>query len=353
MKALIPSGGAGTRLRPITHTSAKQLVPIANKPILFYGLEALAAAGIREVGLVVGDTAAEIEEAVGGGEPWGIEVTYIPQEAPLGLAHTVLISRDFLGDDDFVMFLGDNVLKGGLTNLVRVFTDNRCAAQILLAHVHDPQRFGVAELDGDRIVRLVEKPKDPPSDLALVGVYLFTPSIHEAVRAIKPSWRGELEITDAIQWLIDSGQEVRPHLVEGWWKDTGKLEDLLEANRLIMEDLAEERSGTIDESSKLVGAVALQEGSVVENSTIRGPAVVGKDARVVDSFIGPYTSIGDGCLIEDSEIEHSVIMERCVVRGMHRLEDSLLGKEVTAERSDDKPKAYRLMVGDHGRVGVI
>ncbi len=353
MKALIPSGGAGTRLRPITHTSAKQLVPIANKPILFYGLEALAAAGVREVGLVVGDTAPEIQEAVGDGSAWGIEVTYIPQEAPLGLAHTVLISREFLGEDDFVMYLGDNVLKGGITNLVRAFTERPCAAQILLAHVHDPQRFGVAELDGDRIVRLTEKPKDPPSDLALVGVYLFTPLIHEAVRAIRPSWRDELEITDAIQWLIDGGHEVRPHLVDGWWKDTGKLEDLLEANRLIMEDLPNERSGSVDDKSRLVGAVAVQEGAVVENSTIRGPAVIGRGARVVDSFIGSWTSIGDGCLIEDSEIEFSVIMERCVVRGMHRLEDSLLGKEVTVERSDDKPKAYRLMVGDHGRVGVI
>ncbi len=353
MKALIPSGGAGTRLRPITHTSAKQLVPIANKPILFYGLEALAAAGVREVGLVVGDTAPEIEEAVGDGSPWGIEVTYIPQEAPLGLAHTVLISREFLGEDDFVMYLGDNVLKGGITNLVRAFTDRPCAAQILLAHVLDPQRFGVAELDGDRIVRLIEKPENPPSDLALVGVYLFTSLIHEAVRAIHPSGRGELEITDAIQWLIDNGHEVRPHLVEGWWKDTGKLNDLLDANRLIMEDLKPERSGTVDEASSLVGAVVLQEGSVVENSTIRGPAVVGRGTRVIDTFIGPYTAIGDACVIEDSEIEHSVIMERCVVRGMHRLEDSLLGKEVTVERSDDKPKAYRLMVGDHGRVGVI
>ncbi|MGH2794119.1 MAG: glucose-1-phosphate thymidylyltransferase [Actinomycetota bacterium] len=353
MKALIPSGGAGTRLRPITHTSAKQLVPIANKPILFYGLEALVAAGVREVGLVVGDTAAEIETAVGDGSAWGLECTYIPQEAPLGLAHTVLISREFLGEDDFVMYLGDNVLKGGITNLVTAFEERRCAAQILLAHVLDPQRFGVAELDGEHIVRLIEKPPDPPSDLALVGVYMFTPLIHEAVRAIQPSARGELEITDAIQWLIDNGHEVRPHLVEGWWKDTGKLIDLLDANRLIMEDLKPERAGTADEKSTLVGNVVLQEGSIVENSSIRGPAVIGRDTRVVDSFIGPYTAIGDGCTIEDSEIEHSVIMEGCTVRGMHRLEDSLLGKEVTVERSDDKPKAYRLMVGDHGRVGVI
>jgi glucose-1-phosphate thymidylyltransferase len=353
VKALVPSGGAGTRLRPITHTSAKQLVPIANKPILFYGLEAIAAAGIREVALVVGDTAPEIRQAVGDGSAWGLEVTYIPQEAPLGLAHTVLIAREFLGDDDFVMYLGDNVLKGGISDLVRAFEERPCAAQILLARVHDPQRFGVAELDGDRVVRLVEKPADPPSDLALVGVYLFSPAIHEAVRAIRPSWRGELEITDAIQHLIDQGLEVRPHLVDGWWKDTGKLEDLLEANRLIMEDLAEERAGSVDASSRVVGTVALQEGSVVEGSTIRGPAVIGRRTRVVDSFIGPYTAIGDDCLIEDSEIEHSVVMERCVIRGMHRMEDSLLGKEVVVERSDGKPKAYRLMIGDHGQVGFV
>ena len=353
MKALIPSGGAGTRLRPITHTSAKQLVPIANKPILFYALEGIAAAGISEVGLVVGETGAEIEEVVGDGSAWGLQVSYIRQEAPLGLAHTVLISREFLGEDDFVMYLGDNVLKGGIAKLVQAFIERRCDAQILLARVHDPQRFGVAELDGDRIVRLIEKPENPPSDLALVGVYLFTPAIHDAVRAITPSGRGELEITDAIQHLIDQGRDVRSHLVDGWWKDTGKLEDLLEANRLIMEDMPEERSGTADAASRLVGNVVLQAGSVVENSTIRGPAVVGRGARVIDSFIGPYTSIGDECVIEDSEIEHSVMMERCVVRGMHRLEDSLLGKEVTVERSDGKPKAYRLMVGDHGRVGVI
>jgi glucose-1-phosphate thymidylyltransferase len=350
---LVPSGGAGTRLRPITHTSAKQLVPIANKPILYYGLEAIAAAGIREVGLVVGDTAPEIRDAVGDGSAWGLDVTYIPQEAPLGLAHTVLISREFLGDDDFVMFLGDNVLKGGIANLVRAFKERPCAAQILLARVHDPQRFGVAELDGDRIVRLVEKPSDPPSDLALVGVYLFTAAINDAVRAIRPSGRGELEITDAIQHLIDQGLEVRPHLVEGWWKDTGKLEDLLEANRLIMEDLPPERAGRVDASSRIVGTVALQSGSIVENSTIRGPAVIGRGTRLVDSFIGPYTAIGDECVIEDSEIEHSVIMERCVVRGMHRMEDSLLGKDVTVERSDGKPKAYRLMIGDHGQVGFM
>ena len=353
MKALVPAGGTGSRLRPITYTSAKQLVPVANRPILFYGLEALAAAGITEVGLVVGDTRGEIELAVGDGSAFGISATYIPQDAPRGLAHTVLISRDFLGNDDFVMYLGDNVLKGGVRSIVSQFHDSGCAAQILLAQVREPQRFGVAELDGDRIVRLVEKPVVPPSDLALVGVYCFTPAVHEAVRAIKPSARGELEITDAIQWLIDNGQEVRATHVQGWWKDTGKLEDLLEANRLILEDIAPSQRGTVGDTCAIVGNVIIEEGAVLEGSSIRGPVVIGKNARVIDSFIGPYTSIGDNCLIEDSEVEHSVIMSGCVIRGMHRLEDSLLGKAVTVERSESKPKAYRLMIGDHGQVGVI
>lgn len=353
MKGLILSGGRGTRLRPITFTSAKQLVPVANKPILFYGIEALAASGIREIGIVVGDTRQEIRDAVGDGKRFGVAITYIEQEAPLGLAHAVLVSEPFLGAEPFCMYLGDNLIRERLEPLVTRFRDEKPNCQILLAAVPDPTQFGVAVLKDGQVVRLVEKPKDPPSNLGLVGVYMFDATVFKAVKAIKPSARGELEITDAIQWLIDNGHEVRPHLVEGWWKDTGKLNDLLDANRLIMEDLKPERVGTADDRSTLVGNVVLQEGSVVENSTIRGPAVVGRGTRVIDSFIGPYTAIGDQCTIEDSEIEHSVIMERCVVRGMHRLEDSLLGKEVTVERSDDKPKAYRLMVGDHGRVGVI
>ena len=353
MKALVPAGGTGSRLRPITHTSAKQLVPVANKPILFYGLEALAAAGITEVGLVVGDTQAEITEAVGSGEAWGMRATYIRQDAPRGLAHCVLVGHEFLGEDDFVMYLGDNILKGGVTGIVREFETAKPNAQILLASVAEPQRFGVAELDGDRIVRLVEKPAVPPSDFALVGVYVFDAHIHEAVRSIRPSGRGELEITDAIQWLIDAGLDVRAHRIEGWWKDTGRLEDLLEANRLILEDLEGAVRGIVDKASTLVGSVVVEEGATVQSSTIRGPAVIGRYASVMDSFIGPYTSIGDGCVIEDSEIEHSVIMQGCRIRGMHRLEDSLLGREVVVERSDSKPKAYRLMVGDHGRVGVV
>jgi glucose-1-phosphate thymidylyltransferase len=353
VKALVPAGGTGSRLRPITHTSAKQLVPVANKPILFYGLDALASAGITEVGLVVGETAKEISSAVGDGSAWGMRATYIPQDAPRGLAHCVLVGRDFLGDDEFVMYLGDNILKGGVAGIVGDFTSVKPNAQILLASVPEPQRFGVAELDGDRVVRLVEKPAVPPSDLALVGVYVFDTHIHEAVASITPSGRGELEITDAIQWLIDAGLHVRAHRIEGWWKDTGRLEDLLEANRLILEDLTGATRGSVDSASTLVGPVLIDEGAVVRSSTIRGPAVIGRSARIIDSFIGPYTSIGDGCLIEDSEIEHSVIMARCRITGMHRLEDSLLGREVVVERTESKPKAYRLMIGDQGRVGVV
>ncbi len=353
MKALVPAGGTGSRLRPITYTSAKQLVPVANKPILFYGLESLAAAGITQVGLIVGDTAAEIQAAVGNGDHWGLQATYIAQEAPLGLAHTVLIARDFLADDPFVMYLGDNLLKGGVKPIVDEFARGECNAQILLARVPEPQRFGVAELDGERVVRLVEKPEVPPSDFALVGVYCFDANIHDAVRAISPSGRGELEITDAIQWLIDAGLDVRAHHVEGWWKDTGRLEDLLDANRLILEDIKSLVHGSVDAASTVVGNVVIEQGATVESSTIRGPAVIGRDARIVDSFIGPYTSIGDECVIDDSELEHSVIMSGCTIRGMHRLEDSLLGRGVVVERTESKPKAYRLMVGDHGKVGVI
>jgi glucose-1-phosphate thymidylyltransferase len=353
VKALILSGGAGTRLRPITHTSAKQLVPIANKPILFYGLEAIADAGIKEVGVVVGDTAEEIMAAVGDGSRWGLKTTYIRQEAPLGLAHAVLVSEAFLGDDDFVMYLGDNVIKGGVSALVDEFRETGPDSMILLAHVRDPQRFGVAELRDGRIARLIEKPKDPPSDLALVGVYLFTSAILEAARNIKPSWRDELEITDAIQYLIDEGKDVRPHVIAGWWKDTGKLEDLLEANRIMLDDIEPRLDGSVGDDSEIVGRVVVEAGAEIARSTIRGPAIIGAGTRIVDSFIGPYTAVSDRCLIQDSEIEHSVIWEGSTIIGIHRLEDSLIGKEVVVDRSQRKPKAYRLMLGDHSRVDVI
>ncbi|MGH9105458.1 MAG: glucose-1-phosphate thymidylyltransferase [Acidimicrobiales bacterium] len=363
MKALVLSGGAGTRLRPITHTRAKQLVPVANKPVLFYGLEAIASAGIKQVGIVVGETAPEVQAAVGDGSAFGLEVTYLRQDAPRGLAHGVLIARDFLGDDDFVMYLGDNLLQQDLRDFVDRFQGQRSrataprlgeespavpAAQILLAHVEDPQRFGVAELGpGGRVLRLVEKPVVPPSDLALVGVYLFDTKIHEAVASIKPSSRGELEITDAIQWLIDAGHVVLSEVLAGWWIDTGKLTPLLEANRLLLEGLERRVDGEVDAESQLDGRVVVEAGSRVVRSNVRGPAIIGTGSEIVDSFIGPFTAIGPGCSVRHSEIEHSLLVGSARVFDAGRIEDSLLGYDVEVTRSARRPRATRLMVGDH------
>jgi glucose-1-phosphate thymidylyltransferase len=365
MKGLILSGGAGTRLRPITHTSAKQLVPIANKPILFYGIEAMAGAGITEVGIVVGDTAAEIREAVGDGSAWGVRVTYLAQEAPLGLAHAVLIAREFLGEDDFVMYLGDNLLRQGVKEFVERFEADRQraaaptfdgvadppAAQILLARVPDPQQFGVAELGPDgEVRRLVEKPTDPPSDLALVGVYLFDPTVHEAVRSIKPSARGELEITDAIQWLIDHGHRVRQEILDGYWKDTGKLDALLDGNRVVLETIEPRIDGSVDEASKVEGRVVVEEGAQIERSTIRGPAIIGRNTRVVDSYIGPFTAVDHDCEIVATDLEHSVVWSHSRIDHGGRIVDSLVGKEVQIRRSSGHPVAARLLLGDHSQV---
>lgn len=361
MKGLILSGGAGTRLRPITHTSAKQLVPVANKPILFYGIEDMVEAGITQIGIITGDTGPEIRAAVGDGSRWGATVTYIPQDAPLGLAHCVLIARDFLGDDDFVMYLGDNLLRQGIAEFVETFEQDRRdsgagdatvpSAQILLARVPDPQRFGVAEIGADgEVLRLVEKPLDPPSDLALVGVYLFDRSIHDAVATIDPSPRGELEITDAIQWLIDNDHRVRHEVLEGWWKDTGKLQPLLEGNRLVLETIEPAMHGTADDSSLIDGRVVIEAGAEIINSTVRGPAIIGERTRVVNSYIGPFTSVYHDCEIINTEIEHSVVLEQSTVRDVPRIADSLIGKQVEIRRSETRPHATRLMVGDHSVV---
>lgn len=352
MKGLILSGGSGTRLRPITHTSAKQLVPVANKPVLFYAIEAMAAAGIRDIGIIVGDTHEEIKAAVKDGSRWGVDVTYIQQEAPLGLAHGVKIAKNFLSDENFVMFLGDNLIKDGITSLVEEFKNNSPNAQILLAKVKDPHMFGVAELNGGKVKRLVEKPKHPASDLALVGVYMFDKCIWEAIDSIKPSARGELEITDALQYLIDKKYDVQPHIIDGWWKDTGKLEDMLEANRIILEGMSSRCAGRVDKNSRLIGRVIIESGAEVTNSTIRGPVIIGADSRITNSFIGPFTSIYFNVLVENSEIEHSIILEKSIIKDIFRLEDSLVGKNVEVYRSSVKPKAYRLMLGDNSRVGL-
>ncbi len=354
MKALILSGGEGTRLRPITHTAAKQLIPIANKPILFYGIEAIREAGITDVGIVVGDTYEEIKEAVGEGKKWGSKITYIKQEAPLGLAHAVKISQDFLANESFVMYLGDNIIKQGIKSLVDEFRKKRANSQILLAHVENPGQFGVAELERGKVVRLVEKPKEPKTDLALVGVYMFDHHIFEAVNNIKPSRRGELEITDAIQYLIDKNFLVHSHIINGWWKDTGKPEDLLEANRIMLDDLEARIKGEIDKNSKISGKVRIEEGARIINSVIRGPATVARGCKIVHSYIGPFTSIYYNVLIEDSEIEHSIVMEECKISGLKaRIEDSLIGKNVVIIKSTSKPKAYRFMLGDSSQVGTI
>jgi glucose-1-phosphate thymidylyltransferase len=358
MKALILAGGAGTRLRPITHTSAKQLVPVANKPILFYGIEAMVSAGITEIGVIVGDTRDEMMAALGDGSQWGAQITFIPQDAPLGLAHCVLIAADFLGDDDFVMYLGDNLLEQDLGAFVRAFeaaraTDEPPAAQILLKRVPDPHRFGIAELDdAGHVVRLVEKPADPPTDLALVGVYLFDRTINDAVRAIAPSPRGELEITDAIQWLVDQGLRVRQEELTGWWIDTGKLTPLLEANRLLLEKIDTRFDGSVDDASIVDGRVVVEAGATVVASTLRGPLVIGAGAVVEHSFIGPFSAIGDRCVVRNSEIEHSVVMSDSRIDDIPRLEDSLIGKDVVVSRSQARPRALRLMVGDHCQIDV-
>ena len=355
LKGLILSGGAGTRLRPITHTSAKQLVPVANKPVLFYGIEALVDAGVKEIGIIIApETGDEIREAAGDGSQFGAEITYIVQDKPAGLAHAVLTAEDFIGGSPFVMYLGDNLLRDGLRNLVSTFTEHEPDTLILLTPVDDPQSYGVAELDGEKIVRLIEKPKDPPSNLALVGVYLFSNLIFEAARSLEPSWRGELEITEAIDKLIDDGRNVRSEVVRGWWKDTGQLADMLEANRLVLEELVTSVEGEVDDASKVEGRVVLGPGAKLERSVVRGPAVIGAGAHVEDAYIGPYTSIGDDVHVRRSEVENSIILSGSVVEDLGtRMEASLLGKEVKLTRSEGMPKTLQMLVGDKSEIKLV
>jgi glucose-1-phosphate thymidylyltransferase len=355
LKGLILSGGAGTRLRPITHTSAKQLVPVANKPVLFYGIEALVDAGVKEIGIIIApETGEEIKEAAGDGSRFGAEITYILQDKPAGLAHAVLTAEEFIGPAPFVMYLGDNLLRDGLRGLVSTFVEEGPDALILLTPVDDPSSYGVAELDGERIVRLVEKPKDPPSNLALVGVYLFGTSIFDAARRLEPSWRGELEITEAIQGLIDDGHQVSSEVVRGWWKDTGQLADMLEANRLVLEELETRIEGDVDAESKVEGKVVLEPGATLVRSTVRGPAVIGAGAQVEDAYIGPYTSIGDDVCVRRSEVEHSIVLAGSLVEDLGtRMEASLLGRNVKLSRSNGMPKTIRMLVGDNSEIEIV
>jgi glucose-1-phosphate thymidylyltransferase len=360
LKGLILSGGKGTRLRPITHTSAKQLVPVANKPVLFYGIEAMAEAGIEEVGIIIApETGAEIEQVAGDGSRFGVQITYIPQPEPLGLAHAVLTAGPFLGESPFVMYLGDNLLQGGISDLVAAFREHEPDALILLTPVPDPENYGVAELASapageiGRVMRLVEKPSEPATDLALVGVYMFTAQIHDAARAIEPSARGELEITDAIQHIVDGGLRVEPHIVRGWWKDTGRLEDMLEANRLILDNLAERIEGELIDS-RVDGRVVIDAGARLERTTVRGPAIIGAGARLIDCYVGPYTAIGERCEVRGSEVEHSILLAGCKVCNLDgRMESSLLGRNVTVRRGELQPRAYRFLVGDNSDISIL
>jgi glucose-1-phosphate thymidylyltransferase len=354
LKGLILSGGKGTRLRPITHTSAKQLVPVANKPVLFYGIESLVAAGVEDIGIIIApETGGEIRDAAGDGSQFGVSITYIEQDAPSGLAHAVLTAEPFIGDSPFVMYLGDNLLRDGITDLVEQFRREQPDAMILLTSVPDPENYGVAELDGDKVARLVEKPKQPKTDLALVGVYMFTPAIFEAARAIEPSWRNELEITDAIQWLIEQGLRVDPHTVRGWWKDTGQVQDMLDANRLILDDLGERIEGELIDS-KVEGRVVIEPGVRLERATVRGPAIIGAGSRITDAYIGPYSAIGEDVTIERAEIEYSIVLSGSSVRDLDgRIEASLIGRNVAIARSPALPKAYRFVVGDNAEIAIL
>jgi len=353
MKALVLAGGAGTRLRPITHTSAKQLLPVANKPVLFYGLEAIRDAGITDVGLVVGDTAPAIQAAVGDGSAFGLSITYIRQTAPLGLAHAVLVSRDYLEEDDFVMYLGDNFIVGGITPLVEEFRSEQPDAQIMLTPVPDPREFGVAELDeAGRVIGLEEKPQRPKSNLALVGVYIFSPSVHEAVRNLKPSWRGELEITEAIQWLIDHGNTVRSSVISGYWKDTGNVTDMLEVNRMVLETTESRCQGIVNAGCEIIGRVVIESDAQVSDSRIVGPVIIGARSKVTASYVGPFTSVAEDCTIDDSEIEYSIVLSRASIRGVRRIEASIIGHNVEVTPAQRVPKAHRLILGDHSKVQI-
>lgn len=356
MKGLILSGGKGTRLRPLTFTSAKQLIPLANKPVLFRVIQSIRDAGIDDIGIVVApDTGPEIKSVVGDGSRWNAKITYIPQDEPRGLAHAVKISHDFIGDQRFVMFLGDNCIQGGIHRLIQQYDSSDYNSQIVLTRVADPRQYGVAVLrDDGGIERLIEKPKDPPSNLALVGVYMFDHHVFDAVDEIKPSWRNELEITDAIQWLVTNTYRVYPYVHTGWWVDTGKREDMLEANALVLEELKPKCEGAVDEHSIVDSRVTVEKGAQIVGSIVRGPTIIGENTRIINSYVGPFTSIDHDCVIENAEIERSIVLEGCQITDIPaRIHDSLIGRRSVITRALAKPHGYRLMLGDYSQTGLL
>lgn len=348
MKAIVLCAGLGKRLRPLTWSTSKHLIPVANKPILFYSLEMIQKVGIDEVGLIVGESNTDIEDAVRDGSQWGLKVTYILQKDPKGLAHAAKVAQDFVGDESFVMYLGDNLLIEGLNGFVSAFKQNKPNAMVLLYGVDNPSQFGVAELKDGRISRVVEKPKNPATNLAIVGAYMFDKNIFTAIDNIKPSWRNELEITDAIQYLIEKGYVVQPYIVKEWWKDTGRPEEILEANRFMLDYIEESIKGKIDKKSSITGKVLIEEGTEIINSVIKGPVVVGKNCKIADSFIGSYTSIGNNSLIENSKIECSVLMEKCYILNINeQIKDSLFGRNVVLRKPETGAGEYRFIQGDN------
>jgi len=356
LKSIILCAGKGTRLRPLTHTSAKHLIPIANKPVLFYAIEAIKNCGIKDIGIIIGETGEDIKSELQEGSKWGMNISYIEQKEALGLAHAVSVASDFLGEDKFLMYLGDNLLKNGVESYAHKFIQGNYNAFVLLTEVDNPRQFGVAELEEGRVVRVVEKPKDPVSNLALIGVYFFDKNVHKAIKSIKPSARGELEITDAIQWMINNGYKVGAEVIKGWWKDTGNPDDILEANRLILEDIVRDISEArvVDGTSQISGRVKIGKGSEIINSKIVGPVIIGENTKVIDSYVGPFTSISEGVQIIKSEIEYSVILEESKLEYIKgRMQRCLIGKGVEIYHSKDLPRIYEFTLGDHSKVGLL
>jgi glucose-1-phosphate thymidylyltransferase len=351
MKGVILHGGAGTRLRPLTHTGPKQLIPIANKPMSLYAIEALKEAGVTDLAIILGTIAPEkVQEYYGEGERFGVKITYINQGEPKGIAHAVKLTEYFVGDEPFVVFLADNILKGGIQEMVEDFEESQAAAEIALCHVRNPQSFGIADLKDGKIIRLLEKPKDPVSDLALVGIYFFRKPIFDAIRRLKPSWRNELEITDAIQTLLDDGLEVRHRLVKGWWKDTGLPEDILEANQLVLSELSSYNRGRLEKDVKVSGIVCVGEGTVVRaGTTLRGPLIIGKGCEIgPDAYVGPYTSIGDNTLVRGAEVENTIIVGNCKIECKRRIVDSLIGSNTQISDSESSlPRGSRFIIGEN------